>query len=199
MHKLMMQCSYFYLSTISSLMHDMIYSLICSSTSKCLSLGELIRAFYIINIVTYMFSFHLYMPSYTIIYAFLVDFWDFPMKPPSSVFNSWEAENLLFHFLLFQGPTGHLKIKAKIPDQFFTRRSTVGERITREGPQGPKGTRWCALHVWARHPGSFGPRASPRVPLLTRASVLPKNLSHIFPRFIEAAAEAKVLSYSGRG
>jgi hypothetical protein len=31
------------------------------------------------------------------------------------------------------------------------------------------------------------------------APVLPKNLSHIFPKFIEAAAAVKLLSYSGRG
>lgn len=181
MHKLMMQCSYFYLSTISSLMHDMIYSLICSRTSKCLSLGELIRAFYIINIVTYMFSFYWYMPSYIVIYAFLVDFRDFPTKSPSLVFNSCEAENLLFCFLLFQGPSGHLKIEEKIPDQFFTRRSTVGQKITREEPRGGKEARWRALPSWACHPCPFHPRASSWVPFLTEASVSPKNLSHIFP------------------
>lgn len=181
MHKLMLQCLYFFLSTISSLIHDMIYSLICSRTSKGLSLGELIRAFYIIIIVTYMFSFHWYMPSYTIIYAFLVDFRDFPTKSPSLVFNSWEAENLLFRLLLFQEPSRHLKIEEKLPDQFFTRRKTMRERSTRGRPRGPNDPRWRALHVWARHLGSFEPRTLSRAPFYTRASVSPKNLSHIFP------------------
>ena len=176
----MMQCSYFFLSTISSLMHDMIYSLICSRTSKGLSLGELVHAFYIINIVTYMFSFHWYMPSYIIIYAFLVDFWDFPTKSPSLVFNSWEAENLLFRFLLFQGPSGHLKIEGKIPAQFSTRRSTMGQRITREEPRGGKETRWRALHVWAHHLVPFGPSGSPRVLLSLTVLLWVKNWSGIF-------------------
>jgi hypothetical protein len=56
MHKLMMLCSYFFLSTISSLMHDIAISLICSRMSKGLSLGELIRAFYIIIFASYRTS-----------------------------------------------------------------------------------------------------------------------------------------------
>jgi hypothetical protein len=40
MHKLMMLCPYFISSTISSLMHDIVYSLICSGTSNGLSLGS---------------------------------------------------------------------------------------------------------------------------------------------------------------
>lgn len=171
----MMQCSYFCLSTISSLMHDIIYSLNCLRTRKVLSLGGLIRVFYIINIIIYMFGFYWYMPSYTIIYAFLVDFRDFPAKSPSLVFNLCEEENLLFHFLLFQGPSGHLKIEGKTHDQFFTRRSTVGQRIMREEPRGVKEDRWRALPGWARHPCMFFPHASSRVPPLTDASVLPKT------------------------
>jgi hypothetical protein len=53
MHNLMMLCPYFFLPTISSLMHDIVYSLICSGMSKDLSLGELIRAFCVIIFASY--------------------------------------------------------------------------------------------------------------------------------------------------
>jgi hypothetical protein len=53
MHKLMMQGLYFILPTISSLMHDIVYSPTCSRTSKGLSLGELIHAFCIIIFASY--------------------------------------------------------------------------------------------------------------------------------------------------
>ena len=42
-------------------------------------------------------------------YAFLDDFGDFSTKPLSCVFNIWEAENLLFRILMFQGPSGAQK------------------------------------------------------------------------------------------
>ena len=79
----------------------MIYSLICSRTSKDLSLGELIRAFCIIIIYTYMHHIGSYLPHYIIILAYLDDLRDFPTKSLSLVFNFWEAENLFFHILLF--------------------------------------------------------------------------------------------------
>jgi hypothetical protein len=44
--------------------------------------------FYIIIIATCRISFHCYLPSYIVIYAFLVDFQDFPTKSPSLVYNS---------------------------------------------------------------------------------------------------------------
>jgi hypothetical protein len=56
MHKLMMLCPYFFLSTISSLMHDIVNLLTCSRTTNGLSLGELIRAFCIIIFASYRTS-----------------------------------------------------------------------------------------------------------------------------------------------
>ena len=158
----------FLLSTVSSLIHDMIYSLICSRTSKGLSLGELIHAFCIIILASYRTISYGYSHCLSIIHAFLDDFRDFSTKSPSLVFNSWEAENLIFRILFVSGLSGSLKIKAKIPDQFFTWRSTLSQRSTRGGGglQGSKETRWRAL---------------PQVPLYKDASVSPKNLSHIFP------------------
>jgi hypothetical protein len=83
---------------------------------KDLSLEELICAFWIIIIATYRVSFHCYLPSYNFIYAFLDDFWDFTTKSPSLVFNSCEAENLLFHILFVSGLSGLQKLEGKIPD-----------------------------------------------------------------------------------
>jgi hypothetical protein len=80
MHKLMMLCSYFFLSTISSLMHDIVYSLICSRTSNSLNLGELIRAFCIIIFASYRTSLQCHFHQPFIIHAFLDDFRDFSIK-----------------------------------------------------------------------------------------------------------------------
>ena len=44
---------------------------------------------------------------------------------------------------------------------------------------------------------SLGHRLGP--PFIPEPSFRPKTYAIFFPRFIEAAAEAKVLSYSGRG
>jgi hypothetical protein len=84
---------------------------------------------------------------HTIIYVFLVDFWDFPTKSLSLVFKFWEAENLIFRILLFQGPYEHLKIEGKIHDQFFIWRSTEGQRIMRGDPRGGKEARWCPTYA----------------------------------------------------
>jgi hypothetical protein len=62
----------------------------------------LISAFCIIIIVTYRISFDCYLPSYIVIFAFLVDFQDFPTKFPSLVFNSWRQKISFFVFYLFQ-------------------------------------------------------------------------------------------------
>jgi hypothetical protein len=71
--------------------------------------------------------------SYIVIYAFLDDFWDFPTKSPSLVFNSWEEENLRFHILFVSRLSGSQKFKEKLHDQFFTRRKAVSERNKQEG------------------------------------------------------------------
>jgi hypothetical protein len=153
----------------------MIYSLICSRTSKCLSLRELIHAFCIIIIAIYMISFHYYFPSFIIIYALVVDLWDFPTKSPLLGFNSWEVENLIFSILFISGLSRSLKIEEKIPHQFLTRWRTVSERSTRREPQGPNNTRWHALQVWVRHPVPFMPRASSWTPFIPDAPFHPKT------------------------
>jgi hypothetical protein len=117
------------------------------------------RAFCITITATYMFVFHCYLPSYIIFYAFLVDFLDFSTKSHSLVFNFCEAENLLFRILCVSVLSVSQKIEEKIIDQFFTRKRIVSKRSTRGEPRGPNGTRWHALHVWARHPGPFTPQA----------------------------------------
>ena len=140
----------FLLSTISSLMHDMIYSLICSRTSKGLSLGELIRAFCIIIIATYRTSFYCYLHWSFIIYAFLDDLWDFPTKSLVLVFNFWEAENLLFRILMFQGPSGPQLIRGKIPRKFLWKIRSLGQRYAPGATWAPKEHRW-------RGPGGTAP------------------------------------------
>jgi hypothetical protein len=40
------------------------------------------------------------------IHVFLVDLWDFPTKSSPLVFNFWEAKNLPFRILQFQGLSG---------------------------------------------------------------------------------------------
>ena len=157
----------FLLSTISSLMHDMIHSLICLRTSKGLSLGELIRAFCIIIIATYRTSFYCYLHWSFIIYALLDDLWDFPTKSLVLVFNFWEAENLLFRMLMFFGPSGPQLIREKIPRKFFIRMKTVGTWHTRGELRGPKEAQWHGPKWGPRHLGPFSPRGSPRLSLFT--------------------------------
>ena len=77
-------------------MHVMIYVLIYSRTSKGLSLGELIRAFYISIII-----WECYMHFYINVLHVLDDLWDFHTKSLFLVFNIWEAEYPLFLSLLF--------------------------------------------------------------------------------------------------
>jgi hypothetical protein len=64
----MIQCPYLFIN-INSLMHVMIYSLTYSRTSKGLSLGELIRAFYIIILLVYFVILKCYLHCYIIVFA----------------------------------------------------------------------------------------------------------------------------------
>ena len=84
-------------------MDVMIYVL----TSKGLSLGELIRAFYIIIFIPYITIWECYMHCYITVLHVLddlwdYDLWDFHTKSLFLVFNIWEAEYPLFLSLLFQ-------------------------------------------------------------------------------------------------
>jgi hypothetical protein len=74
--------------------------------------AQVIRAFYIIDIITYMTCFEWYLRWPIIMYAFLVDIWDFSTKFLSLVFNFQEEENLLFAFCClrtFWTPKNHRK------------------------------------------------------------------------------------------
>jgi hypothetical protein len=102
MHKLMMQCPYFLLSTISSLMHDIVYSLTCSETSKGLSLRELICAFCIIIFASYRTSLYYYLHHLFIIPAFLDDFWDFFTRFPPRYLISERQKISCFVFCYFR-------------------------------------------------------------------------------------------------
>ena len=127
-------------------------------------------------------------------------FGDFPTKSSLSVFNFWEAENFFFLVLLFQGPYGAQLIRGKITGQYFQKTNKMSWSGPPGGQQAAQEPGWRAHPPTARHQVSWGPRASSGVHLYMGGSVSRKNLRHIFfPRFLEAAVEAKVLSYSGRG
>ena len=74
--------AHFYLSTISPLMHVMIYVLTYSRTSKGLSLGELIRAFYIIIYITFSIILECYLHDYMIVSTCFRWFWGLSYKVP---------------------------------------------------------------------------------------------------------------------
>ena len=69
-----------------------------------LSLGELIRAFYIIIFISYAIILECYLHCYIDVLHVLDDLWDFHTKSLFLAFNIWEAEYPppLFLFLLFQ-------------------------------------------------------------------------------------------------
>ena len=81
-----------YLSTISPSMHVMIYVLTYSRTSKGLSLGELIRAFYIIIYTSHIIILECYMHCYINVLHVLDDLWVFHTKSLFLAFNIWEEE-----------------------------------------------------------------------------------------------------------
>lgn len=153
----------FLLSTIRSLMHYMIYSLISSRTSKGLSLGELIRAFCIIIIASYRGCFHGYWHWYYFIFAFLDDFRDFPPKFPLFLFNICEAENLLFSILMFQGPSRLQKDWGFFCANIFGREapgaeeSDEGGQEVQDGPTGAASLLVCAsrAHLAPKRPLAF--------------------------------------------
>jgi len=143
----------------------MIYSLICSRTSKGLSLGELIRAYCIIIICTYMHHIGSYLPHYIFILAYLDDLRDFPTKSLSLVFNFREAENLLFHVFI-------------VSATFWT---SINRR---------KNT-WSVFHrekLWT--PGFLSPDAcyailrNPRITIFARHNIIDSIVHHPFHNII---------------
>ena len=175
----------------------MLYSLICSRTSKGLSLGELIRAFCIIIIASYKSSLQCYLHQSIIIYAFLDDFGDFPTKSLLLVFNFREAENLFFRILMFQGPYGTQKGRGFFWCQYFHVRSIWSTRITRGVPQGLNEAWWRDL------PPDRATRARSLIEhrlssiLLWLAPYRGKTYAIIFLYFSEA--EAEIFFHLGRG
>lgn len=173
-------------------MHVMIYVLTYSRTSKVLSLGELIRAFYIIIYTTYIIILECYWKYYITILHVLDDFGHFHTKSLFLVFNIREAENLLFLVFIVSGATGIQMEKGKLHGWFYTRRTTVGRRLKEEEPRGPKEggahaarcfgrvgpTKWSLGHFLVRG-------------FLSRTPSPPKTYALIFPRPSEAAAPAK--------
>ena len=127
-----------YLSTISPLMHVMIYVLIYSRTSKGLSLGELISAFYIIIYTTYIIILECYWNYYINVLHVLDDFGYFHTKSLFLIFNIWEAENSHFIVFIGAGATGTQMEKGKLHNSFCIRRTRGGKRSKREEPRGPK-------------------------------------------------------------
>ena len=83
-------------------MHVMIYVLTYSRTSKGLSLGELIRAFYIIIFITYIIIWECYLHCYIDVLHVLDDLWDFHTKSLFLAFNIWEAEYPFSCFYCFR-------------------------------------------------------------------------------------------------
>jgi hypothetical protein len=172
--------SWWYNARISFINHKLIdawYDLFAYllEDEQRLSLGELIRAFCIIIIASYRSSLHCYLYWSFVIYAFLDDFWDFHTKSPLFVFNFWEAENLLFHILMFQGPFGTQKGRRFLQCQYFCTRSIWSTRNTRGGPRGPNETWWRDPHPRPRHLGLFPRWVSPCVHLFMHDSVSEEN------------------------
>ena len=109
-------------------MHIMIYVLIYSRTSKGLSLGELIHAFYIIIFIPYIIIWECYLHCYINVLHVLDDLWDFHTKSLFLVFNIWEAEYPPFLVFMVSGVSRTQIIKGKIPRQFFFGRRAM-ERL----------------------------------------------------------------------
>ena len=131
----MIQCPYF-LSTISPSMHAMIYVLIYSETSKGLSLGELIRAFYIIIFIPYIILLECYLHCYVDVLHVLDDLWDFHKKSLFLAFNIWEAKYTPFIVFIVSRVSRTQIIKGKIPRQVFIRRRVEERRPKTGGPNG---------------------------------------------------------------
>ena len=125
-----------YLSTISPLIHVMIYELTYSRTSKGLSLGELIRAFYIIISIYCIIILECHLHCYIDVLHVLDDLWDFHTKSLFLAFNIWEAEYPPFLVFIVSGVSRTQIIKGKIQHQFFIRRRVVGRRPKTGGPRG---------------------------------------------------------------
>ena len=119
-------------------MHVMIYVLTYSRTSKGLTLGELIRAFYIIIYTTYIIILECYWNYYINVLHVLDDFGDFHTKSLFLVFNIWEAENPLFLVFIVSGATGTQMEKRKVAQSFLHQENQRGQKIEEGRATRPK-------------------------------------------------------------
>ena len=127
-------------------MHVMIYVLIYSRTSKGLSLGELIRAFYIIIFIPYIIIWECYLHCYINVLHVLDDLWDFHTKSLFLVFNILEAKHPPFLVFIVSGVSPTQIIKGKIPQRFFFGRRAMERRPKRGRPRDRKSTRLNSSH-----------------------------------------------------
>lgn len=121
-------------------------------------------------------------------------------KFPSLVFNSWKAENLLFRILFVSGLSGLLKIEGKkYLISFSHREGSWAKKARKESDEGRTAPGGAPKHVGRdiQVRSHLGHRLGP--PFIPEAPFHLKTEAIFFSRFIEAAAEAKVLSYSGKG
>ena len=109
-----------------------------------------------------------------------------------------DRKTLFCVFFLFQGPIRTID-RRFFEDQYFQIwRYEALESRKRNHEEGK--ARGGAPHPPGRTTWSIGPTRGRLVPsFILTAAYHEKTYAIIFPEFIEAAAEAKVLSYSGRG
>ena len=172
----MIYCPYLFIN-ISPSMHVMIYAFIYSRTSKGLSLGELIRAFYIINFITYIIVWECYLHCYINVLHVLDNLWDFHTKSLFLVFNIWEAEYPPFFVFIVSGVSRTQIIKEKNTTTVFLRKKGDGKKTKERKATRPK-------RGGARGTHQTGPRALPRLGLFMYAFVFPKKGRPNFSRII---------------
>jgi hypothetical protein len=149
-----------YLSTISSLIHVMIYSLTYLRTSKGLSLGELIRAFYIFILVVHIVILKCYLHCYIIVFACFRWFMGLSYKVPiCGILISGSQKTPFFHVFDVSGPSGYQMNRGKMHNHYFSRRKIMRERTRREEPRGPNGHDPRGQGIWMRGAYLFTPRA----------------------------------------
>ena len=129
----------------------------------------------------------------------LDDFGDFPTKSLLFVFNFWEAENLLFHILMFQRPYGTQKGGDFSGVNIFCMRSSWSTWITQGGPWGPNEA-W-----WRGPPPDRATRARSLVErrlgsvFLCMTPSQKKTYAIFYLEFSEATAEVKPFFHLWRG
>jgi hypothetical protein len=161
----------FILSTISSLMHDIVYSLICSRTSKGLRLGELIHTFCIIILTWYRSDLHCYLHWSWLILPFLDDLQDFLTKSPPWYLIFGIKKSPIFVFCCSKDLLELKKGQGFLQYNYFIMRSSWRGVSTREEPWGPY-EHECHDPL-ARHQDCF------LAPLPRRKRISARGVSHI--------------------